>query len=181
MCGDIKKYSAAFVLAFAAIVALQSPACAQSAAAPAKANVRIPIQLTKQSDLDFGNVITRPTAGTVTINAQTGVRTTSGPVLVSGTTSRAQFSGSGTKGQLVTVTATPGTITLNRIGGGATMTVNALRISVNGGTPRALGRNVPLSAAAGVVDIKLGGRLNVRANQLDGQYEGNFTLTMNYQ
>jgi len=129
--------------------------------------------------LDFGSLI--PGAGgTITINAQTGAATTAGGVIrAGGTVSRAQFIGSGTAGRIVTLSVAPSpTITISN--GVNTMTINQLRVSVNGGGPQTFGPNHRLGST-GVINFGIGGRLNVGANQAIGLYSGTFALTMNYQ
>ncbi len=67
---------------------------------------------------------------------------------------------------------TPGSITLTRVGGGATMTVN--NFTVEGGTGFRL---VPTNT---LFQFRVGGRLNVGANQMRGTYNGTFSVTVNY-
>jgi Domain of unknown function (DUF4402) len=158
-----------------------SNAMASSAGATSRSRIVKPVSIANTRDLDFGIVVRGTTAGTVTINAQSGARTKTGGVLLQGTTgfSSAAFTGAGTGGRLVRLTIGTPTITLNRVGGG-TMTVNAFRISNNGAAPQTLPRNYTLPAS-GIDDISIGARLNVAANQAEGLYTGSFTISMDYQ
>jgi Domain of unknown function (DUF4402) len=53
-------------------------------------------------------------------------------------------------------------------------------VSANGAGPQPFGPNHTLDIT-GVIDFRIGGRLNVGANQASGLYTGTFTLTMDYQ
>src|SRR5688500_16167711 len=69
--------------ALAATAAFASPAVAQTVAsesATARGTVLQPLTLTEDSDLDFGTVLSTAAAGTVTINANSGVRSVTGGV-----------------------------------------------------------------------------------------------------
>ena len=159
---------------------LHSAANATSAPAQARGQIRQPVTIINTGDLDFGNVIRGATAGTVTINARTGVRTRTGGTVLQGTVfRRAGFTSTGTGGRLVRYTLGSPAITLAGPGA-ATMTVNVFRISINGANAQTLPRNstMPLT---GTSSVNVGARLNVAANQADGDYTGNFTLTMDYQ
>ena len=130
------------------------------------------LTITNTAGLDFGRIVASTTAGTVTINPTTGVRTrTGGATLAGGTPSVARFIVTGTENRIVTITGATGAITLSN-GTGGTMTVNTFRL--NGARNRRL-------SAAGTVTIQVGARLNVRANQASGIYNGTFNVTVNYQ
>jgi Domain of unknown function (DUF4402) len=171
----------ALLLLMCAAMLSTTPAAAQNGVGQTKAQLSAAIILTKSSDLFFGDIAVG-TGGTVTINAQTGAVTTAGGIVsVTATTSRARFTAIGTQGRVITMSLSPApNITLNRVGGGATMTVNQLRRSINGGTAGPMGPNFTLPSN-GTADIAIGGRLNVGANQMQGVYTGTFTLTVNYQ
>jgi Domain of unknown function (DUF4402) len=129
--------------------------------------------------LDFGLIIPAAAAGTVTLNAQTGARTGTVVTLAGATFSRARFVAAGTPLRVVTLAVNPSpTITISN--GASTMTINQLRVSANGAGPQPFGPNHTLDAT-GVIDFRIGGRLNVGANQASGLYTGTFTLTMDYQ
>ena len=134
-----------------------------------------------QAPLDFGNII--PNAGgTVTVNAQTGAATHVGVIPAGGgTISAARFLVAATPGRSVSFSLTPNNnLVLNRVGGGASMTVQQFRVSFEGGAPSPIGpnRTVP---ANGALTVQIGGRLTVGAAQLEGVYQGNFVLNVEYQ
>jgi hypothetical protein len=176
---SVYRLSAAGFLALGAL-ALHSAAHAASAPAQARGQIRQPVTIVNTGDLDFGNVIRGATAGTVTINARTGARTRTGGTVLQGTVfRRAGFTSTGTGGRIVRYTLGSPTITLAGPGA-ATMTVNVFRISINGANAQTLPRNstMPLT---GTSSVNVGARLNVAANQADGDYTGSFNLTMDYQ
>lgn len=154
-----------------ALAACVSPALAATTAAPAEAVAISSLSLVKTEDLDFGTLVSGPAAGTATINANTGVRTTTGGVTAAGggTPKRAEFVGIGGRGILIIVGIGPAPTLTNGTGGTMTST-----LSVQGGT------GVRLFPGTGVQTFRVGGRLNVGANQQDGNYVGTFTLTVNY-
>jgi Domain of unknown function (DUF4402) len=167
---------------FAALGSLAAHQAAQAANASAtsRAQVRQPVTLSNSRDLNFGNIIRGATTGTVTINARTGARTNAGGTVLQGTGfTSAAFTGTGTGGRVVTLSIGAPSITLAGPGG-ATMLVNTFRISIGGGAQQTLPRNATLPAL-GSQSFGIGGRLNVAANQADGDYTGSFSLTMNYQ
>lgn len=167
-----------------ALLGAATPALAL--AASGTGNVATQIQqtatLTKGRDLAFGRVVRGATLGRVTINAQTGARTATGGALLIGSTgfSTAAFTASGVPLALMRITVSPTSIALARSGGGASMTLNTLRVSIGGGGQQTLPRNFTMPAS-GTRDFAIGGRLNVAANQMPGLYQGNFNITVNYQ
>ncbi len=154
---------------------------AASGSAASRGQIRKPISLTNSSDLNFGTIVRGATAGTVTINANTAARTSTGGVTVLGTTgfTRANFAASGSAARVVTVSIGAASISLVN-GTGGTMTVNAFRVSGNGSAAQTLPRNYTLPAS-GLLAIGIGARLNVTATQAEGNYSGSFTLNLNYQ
>ncbi|MDO9370687.1 MAG: DUF4402 domain-containing protein [Sphingopyxis sp.] len=136
-----------------------------------------PNTLIKTDDLDFGTMISGPTGGTVSINAVTGARTTTGGVTPVGAgTQRAIFQGTG--GLLLITVSGDTSVTLTRAGGGGTMTASLVRAaSTSGGGITLLGSTL---LPSGVQTYYIGGTLTVPANQAAGDYSGTFTLTVNY-
>lgn len=130
-----------------------------------------PLSIVKLRDLEFGQLISGTTAGTVIINPTTDVRTTTGGVTAAGGAPQAaQFYTYATGNQTLQVTRGPLPV-LNRAGGGATM--NVTRLTLNGPVLRFIG-------PAGLLDLRVGGTLAVGANQLAGSYVGNFDITVTY-
>jgi hypothetical protein len=167
-------------LGAAACAFAAAPAHAATTSGSGTALVVTPLSLVNIGQLHFGNIIAGPAPGTVTVNQNTGIRTSTGAVtLVGGPVSRAGFTGL-TGGFGVVQVTIPGAVTLTRSGGGsmtATLILSNLPgvVFINGPTNKVsfIGNNTVFSFA-------VGGTLNVGANQLRGTYSGTFTATANY-
>ncbi len=158
--------------------ALCTPAAAADLNGTVNAAIVRPNTLIKTDDLDFGTMTSGTTGGTVSINAVTGARTTTGGVTpVGGGTQRAIFQGTG--GILLITVSGDTSVTLARAGGGApNMTASLVRAaSTSGGGIALLGATL---LPSGVQTYYIGGTLTVPANQPAGDYSGTFTLTVNY-
>jgi len=161
--------------------AMLGSASAQAQAVSGVVNVKLigPNTISETKQLDFGTILRPTAAGTLTMQAQTGVLTPSASItLAGGTPQRGQFVGYGTPLALVVITSSA-SITLTRSGGTETMTINTLRKSVNGGAQINVPGVVTLSTG-GDFTMDIGGRLNVGANQAEGTYNGTYTVTANY-
>lgn len=82
----------------------------------------------------------------------------------------AQFVAAGLA-NIIAIISVSNSTTINRVGGGASMAVADIA------TNRAA---ITLLPPGGVLDINVGGRLVVGANQMPGDYAGTFTLTVIY-
>jgi hypothetical protein len=182
---DAVTNASIYRLAICGFVALAALALHESARAAGGSGAAVTTvlganSLVRTEDLDFGGMIASPAAGTATINPQTGARTLTGGVTdAGGAFRRGEFQGSGAPNRVVTLAINPSPIVIAN-GAGQTMTINQLRVSVNGGGPQPFGPNHTIGPS-GVITFGVGGRLNVAANQAEGVYTGSFSLTMNYQ
>jgi hypothetical protein len=164
--------------ALAATLAAAAPAEAAStstATALAKGVVLKSLSLTWASDLDFGVVAADPSnPGTVTVNANTGARSTTGAVVaLAGSFSRAQFNGLGDANANVT-------LSLSQPAGGVICTAGctasipaALSLDNGGLTARTTDSN-------GQFTVYVGGTFQIAAAQQNGTYSGQFDLTAVY-
>ena len=144
---------------------------AATASTSAKAIALRPLSLLNLRDLDFGTNISGTVNGTITVNPTTDARTTTGgAVSAGGAPQAAQFYTYGGPLQNVQVNRGPLPV-LTRAGGGATMNVTGL--TLNGPTLRFL-------SAAGLLDLRVGGTLDVPANSLSGDYAGTFQIIVTY-
>jgi Domain of unknown function (DUF4402) len=173
--GDFTRFSAA--LCACVTFGIAAPAAAGSQSGSAKTAVLGPVAMLNTAPLDFGGLIPNG-GGQVFINAQTAARTATGVILSGGNPRNARFIATGTANQVVTLTLSPSPIVITN--GAASMSINQIRVSVNGGGPQPLGPNHNLGPL-GVINFAIGGRLIVAANQAEGQYTGTFSLTMDYQ
>lgn len=140
-------------------------ATAASINATAKAKVIAKVSLTKQSDLDFGQIVTGAAASTVDIS-QANVRTCGTGLTCVGTSTAGNFTVFGQNNEIVRVSV-PASVTLNNTSGTGTMTA-----TLNLGTT---------GQGAGVA-FRVGGTLSVGANQTEGVYASNdFAVTADYQ
>ncbi len=163
---------------------LALPGIAHAGQANGRAEIAVlqTLSFIKIDDLEFGNIIAGPTAGTVTISPF-GARSTTGPVtVVGGGFQQAQFGGRGAPNQNVLISMTTNTVTLRRSVGTQTMIANTFII---GSSPTQTLSTTPrqfrITSPTGVFQFGVGARLNVGANQAPGSYSGTFRLTLIYQ
>ncbi len=146
------------------------PAAAQSTPGTGRTIVLNPLSVVNTTDLDFGTLARGTTAGTATVNPVSGARTTSGGTTAAGgTPGPATFIATGVINRVMIIALGTNPVLTNGTGG--TMTVNPLMID---------GPTLRLFGAGGVSTIRVGGILNVAANQQEGQYTGTFNLTVIY-
>lgn len=153
--------------ALTGIVALgftASAASAATASAVARASILRQITVTKTADLDYATIVTGAAASTVVITPA-GARTCGAGLVCSGTATAAGFSVVGTIGQVATVSV-PANVTLTSGANNMTSTLVSSAATLT------------LAAAN---SFNVGGTLAVGANQADGVYTGNFTVTVDYQ
>lgn len=177
----------ALALLFGASLFAAAPALAAGppvrSTATTRATVVRPLTLVKVNDLDFGDIVAGTTLGTVLVNPVNGTRTSTGGVtLASGNGQPASFAGMGARGQRVSLRVSANTITLTRIGGTQTMTMNNFTINSSpASTLSTTPRNFVIAAPTGVFNFNVGATLRVGANQMPGKYRGQFTVTLIYQ
>ena len=151
-------------VAFAAPVAAGTPPTA-------RISLTRSVGMEKLQDLDFA-ALRVTSAGTATINPVTDtMATTGGVVRLAGTPQAAQYRITTAGVSLLFLIRLPNSVTLTRLGGAQTMTVN--NFTAQGGTIRIL-------QPAGSYEFRVGGRLNVSANQAEGTYLGTFEVTADY-
>lgn len=156
-----------------ALVIVLAPQAAFAATGAGQTSVTLlrSLSMVRTADLEFGALVPSAISGTATINASTDLRSTSGGVVGAsgGATGAAKFTAAGAVG-VIAIFLPPSTITISN-GSGGTMTIDA--ITLNGASDRIF----PLG---GTIDVALGGRLTVAANQPEGSYSGTFALTVLY-
>ena len=179
--------------ALAATLIVATPASAATPTATVKATpnpiakgvVVLPLTLTKSSDLDFGTVVaSTTTAGTVTIDANDGSRSTTGGVIgvpnYPGT--RAVFQGAGTPDQKVLVTLqapttlVSGSNSINVV----SMVFDTGAASAPNGTTGYLETTRTINGT-GAFEIGVGGTFDIAVNQPNGTYSAPFVVTAEYQ
>ena len=136
-----------------------------------KATILKSLSIVKKADLDFGELVVA-SAGTAVLDPVSGAVSTTGTITPVGTTAHpATFTATGSKNSVVNIRLPSAAVTLNRVGGGGTMTVS--NWTVDGKT----NRKFPLNSA---FDFNVAGTLNVGSAQPDGDYVGTFTVTVQY-
>ena len=156
----------------AALLAV-APARAATATPPAKASIAVlhPLTLILKDDLDFGT-IGRTGAGTVVIDPDTNVMTTTGGVVpLGGLPTAAAFIGAAGSASVVIIRIPNQPILITRVGGTETMTVRDF--TLQGQNKRALAKQESF-------EFRVGATLDVGAAQLDGTYVGAFDVTVQY-
>ena len=157
------------------VVMTATPALAASAAKPmnSKALILKPLTLTKLSDLNFGTIVPSGFGDLVTINPDTGARTSSSAgLLPSDPGNRARFASSGLNNTFVVLQVSAPTDLSD--GAGHLLTVTRLDLDQGGNPLRTL------TPSSQVFFLGIGGQVFVRSNQEEGVYTGTFTLTANY-
>ena len=166
-----------FFQCLCAALALAAPGAAIAAApvtssSNAQIGVLSPVSVIKDSDLNFGTVVTAATAGTVVLNPVNGSLTTTGGLTATGTGAHAAvFTSTGSKNSVVIIRLPTAAITMKRAGG--TETVTASTWTVDGATTRKIPANQTF-------DFAVGATLNVGAAQVPGTYVGTFQITVQY-
>jgi hypothetical protein len=166
---NLKRTLAAIVV----LAAFATTSNAQStASATATATIVTPILITKNFDMNFGNIAVRATPGTVVLDTA-GARTATGGVTLPttvGTVSAARFTVTGSPDYTYAVTLPATPFNLTHTNTTSVMPLSAITTTV--------GRNL---GAGGSQALNLGATLGVGANQLAGVYtSAAFDVTVNY-
>jgi len=160
---------------FAAALLAAAPAQLHAATPPVESTATTiilhPLTVLKIADLDFGSVIVT-TAGTIVLDPVTGAVTTTGGVLaVAGSPHAAHFVGAASGSSVVNIKLPKQPVTLTRIAG--TETITLTKLTLDSPDKRTM-------AQAGSFEFKVGGTVNLGANQVEGNYLGTFTVTVQY-
>lgn len=144
-----------------------------TASADVFATIVTPISITKNSDMNFGNIATNGTVGTVVLSPAGARIASSGVTLpaTTGTVSAASFTVEGSGNYTYTITL-PTSVIISS--GTDQMTVNNFTSTPDAATGGTL--------TAGEQTITIGATLNLIANQAAGIYESDtaFDVTVNY-
>src|SRR4051794_17096557 len=168
------------IAALAATLVAATPAMAASSAtatANARGIVLKSLSLSNTADLDFGTVAADATnPGTVSVDAQTGARSTTGAVVaLPGAFARGQFDGLGDPNANVTLTLTQPAGGVICTGGAACPASIPASLSLDQG-----GSTTRLTDGLGRFTVFVGGDFTIAANQQNGTYSSQFDLTAVY-
>lgn len=148
-----------------------------SIAPHAVAQTTIPIVVSATQDLHFGSFFTLGASGDVIISTA-DVRTTAGgieTVIGAGLESRGVISITGSTGQIVTISMTAPSFNLIN-GDGDILVVNDFELDV----PPA-GSNITKTLTTNPSILNLGATLNVPVSAPQGNYRGNYNISVVYQ
>jgi alkyl sulfatase BDS1-like metallo-beta-lactamase superfamily hydrolase len=149
-----------------------APPVAAATPAQAHAAMLFPLEIIKNRDLDFGYAAAPSAAGTIVINPETDtISATGGAMLLGGSPHAAQFTGAAKSNSVVIIRIPKQAITITRVGGTETMTVNNWTLQ---------GLDKRDAAAKVAFDFRVGATLNVNANQAEGTYVGTFDVSIQY-
>ena len=163
-----KKYFGGFVLA-AVVMAMPVQAFAVSAIATINVTVARFLSITNISSLEFGTISVSSTAGSVVVDVN-GMRFTTGGVSInpSGSFTPASFVIEGKPDSSFSISL-PQKVEL-RDGNGNTIEVDNFEANNKTGN---LDSN-------GALEVKVGGKINLDANQKSGDYSGIMIVELNY-
>ncbi len=145
-----------------------------SANGNAEARIVAGISLAKTTDLSFGQIVHGPTAGTVTLNPSTNVRTANGGVTLgqNGGAHAAMFAVTGEPNYNYSLTL-PTSVYLMLNGNGSLLLLDNFTSTLNG--------NAGTLDNTGNHSFSIGARANIAAMAYTGVYSGSFIATVTYQ
>jgi hypothetical protein len=165
-----------FVIAIVMIAFSATTFAQATASATATATVVTPITITKDVDMNFGNLYVNPiTAGTLVLSPAGGRGVTGGVGLpaAAGTVTAASFTITGTTDASFAITLPAGVTTITH----TTLPLNTMTVGTWTSAPAGTG-----TITGGSVAITVGATLNVAAGQVTGTYISGtpFDVTVNY-
>ena len=169
----MKRTKMLFVALFAMACWATTASAQETASATATATIVTPIAITKDVDMNFGNVAVQSTTGGTVVLTPAGTRTATGGVTLpatGGTVTAASFTVTGTSGYTYSITLPTTALTIAN--GANTMTVTNFTSDPSGtGT-----------LTGGTEVLNVGATLNVSAAQPAGTYVSAtpFDVTVNY-
>ncbi|MGN6497678.1 MAG: DUF4402 domain-containing protein [Tsuneonella sp.] len=173
--------AALFTAALVAAAATPAAAAPKVATASGKAQITTPAVLQNTQSLEFGQIATGASGGTVTIAPASDTASSVGTVALLGPVRhRAEFVSRAPIGT-VFLSALDPSVVLTRSGGSETMTATLTRANGPGLLAvNVFGLPIGLKTTANDQYIYVGGSLTVPAGQAEGAYSGTFELTVSY-
>ncbi|AMR30111.1 hypothetical protein A0256_01100 [Mucilaginibacter sp. PAMC 26640] len=167
----MKKLFESILLSAAFLLCVDAAFAQATATAIASATIVTPISITKTFDMDFGNIATDGTVGTVVLSPESTRSITGGTTLpaTAGTVTAASFDVTGSDLYTYAITL-PASVTI-------TSGVNNMTVDTFTSTPLLTG-----AFTAGAQTLTVGATLNIGASQLAGLYTSAtpFTIIVNY-
>ena len=189
--GTARVFRATLACAFAAAIstsASAAPGNSHTLQGTANGEVLNPMTIAKVEDMDFGSIAATATPGTVVLNPANSACTKTGALVLSGTCQAAVFDGYGSFLQVLRIQVA-NSIQLTGSNGGS-MQLNNFTLNTTpdllyiGGNGNGVGngnRRYAILRLSGLFNFRVGGTLNVGANQTPGAYTGTFDVTVRYQ
>ncbi len=163
----------ALTLLLAGVGAFPAGAAPVAAVEKAQATVTLiePLTVLKKADMDFGYLQVAG-AGTAVLDPNANTLSTTGGVrAIGGEPTAAVFAAASRGPTLFYIQLPSQPLTLTRSGGSETMTLTNWSLQ---------GSSLRLLLRATAFDFRVGGTLNVNANQADGFYSGTFDIMLYY-
>jgi hypothetical protein len=157
-------------LTLASTPAIAAPTGSSNGPATAHAKIVKPLTLESVANMEFGD-ITVQDAGVATMDAA-GAITCTGGLTCAATGTPAEYKVTGTNNQIVYITKPNVTLT-NTVNPGTPLT---LVLNGHGPTQQLL----PNSGSTGI-NFTLGGEITIAASTLEGDYNGDLAVTVDYQ
>jgi hypothetical protein len=171
------------VLALACPAPVMAQAVSDNATADSIVAIMQPGTLTRLADMDFGQIAQPSIAGNVTMSPNFPSCTPSAGIIHMGACQPARFAVQGRKNWLVRIRELSGGTIVLTGPGGATMTVTMLSLGTTDMSPAPGGGSPPgsfgrqrITSDSGAAEFRVGGRLNIAANQMQGAYTGTMTI-----
>lgn len=175
----------AFNIVASIALATGSAAFAQSTTGTIRTTIVPRLSMVKTADLEFGQIMASSTAaGSVTVSPSGARSAGGGATLAGGTVTAGEFTGFGTRNQIVVFSFGAPSVTLTRVSGTQTMTVDSFTLgatSADGLNDLGNSGRWRITALNGQFRMPIGATLRVGAGQAPGDYEGTYTLTAIYQ
>lgn len=174
--------AAVAALALGAAPAVAAPVGPSNGNATATARIIKPLTLTHEQDLDLGTILLSGagawTGEVIAIDHAGNFSCSNVNVTCSGATQVAIYNVTGTQGQVVSITA-PDVTLVNQNDNTQTL---VMEVSCPGstGTWDCPGSTTLLNSGATGTDFNLGGRITVDSSTVDGVYEADFNVTVDY-
>lgn len=138
-----------------------------------------PVNLSVTAEINFGTILPSTTrASTVRVNQNNTVTPGGGAVMVGASHAVSRISGQGTRNAVVLITR-PTTVWLT--GPGPQMRARSWTLGTTTGLTRVTGNQYRITGTGGNFTFRLGATLDVARNQPEGQYQGSYAVTVNYQ
>lgn len=174
----MKKYLSLIAVSVLALGINNANAAETSVNGTATATILAASGISQTQELDFGNVL-KTAAHDVVINTE-GVRNGNTSYLVGGgTPQQGKFTITGQDGQAIKISV-PTSIELKKENSSSTLTVSNVTMKIGTGAEQAAANSVAATISGTSLALAVGGTLKVTTAAEEGEYNGNYTVTISY-